>query len=285
MTTLLNEMLERLHGAIEANRRFAADASHELRSPLTAMTGEIDVTLKRHRSAPEYRETLEVVRERLTEMAALADNLMVLVRAQEESADGIVKEVSLIPLIEASVQRVAPMARARDVTISLDAVPDLIVYGDARLLARVVDNLLSNAVIYNRDGGEVVIGGRFHESARDAWEAGAGVLTIADTGVGVPEHERERIFERFHRLDQSRSRRTGAPGWASRCAAPSCRCSRVTCAWLRRARPAPRSRSGCRPARPRTAPHRDPGLPRPGPSGGRGGPHVTTGRLTGTSGL
>ena len=68
MTELLNEMLERLHGSVEANRRFAADASHELRSPLTAMLGEIDVTLKRPRLAAEYRESLMIVRERIKQL-------------------------------------------------------------------------------------------------------------------------------------------------------------------------------------------------------------------------
>lgn len=212
MTTLLNEMLERLHGAVEANRRFAGDASHELRSPLTAMAGEIDVALKRERSALEYRETLEVVRERLSEMASLTDSLMLLVRAQEQPSEGLIREVPLLPLLEASARRMAPLAAARDVAIRVRHLPELVLYGDDLLLARVVDNLLANAVQYNREGGEVVLEGEIVAPAGDAWEPAAAVLRVSDTGAGIPEAQWERVFERFHRLDQSRSRRTGGAG-------------------------------------------------------------------------
>lgn len=212
MTTLLNEMLERLHGALEANRRFAGDASHELRSPLTAMAGEIDVALKRERSAAEYRETLEIVRERLREMAALADTLMLLVRAQEQPREGIVREVPLLPLLQASARRMDALARSRDVSIRTDNLPDLVLYGDEHLLARVIDNLIANAVQYNREGGEVIIAGDVTAPAGDRWEPASAVLRVRDTGPGIPEAEWTRIFERFHRLDQSRSRRTGGAG-------------------------------------------------------------------------
>jgi signal transduction histidine kinase len=212
MTRLLNEMLERLQGAIEANRRFAADASHELRSPLTAMAGEIDVALKRARPAAEYRETLSVVRERLTELATIADNLMLLVRAQERKPEALLKEVPLRPLVDASAARVAPLARARAIAVRLEAFPDLVAYGDPALLARVLDNLMVNAVQYNRDAGEVVVRGRLEETATDAWEACQAVVTVSDCGPGIPPDEWERIFDRFHRLDQSRSRRTGGSG-------------------------------------------------------------------------
>src|SRR5215203_6104948 len=83
MTASLNDVLERLHGALEAHRRFASDASHELRAPITAMAGEIEVTLKRPRSAPEYRDALLTVGERLTDLSALCENLILLVHAQE----------------------------------------------------------------------------------------------------------------------------------------------------------------------------------------------------------
>jgi signal transduction histidine kinase len=212
MTTLLNEMLERLHGALEANRRFAADASHELRSPLTAMAGEIDVTLKRERTAGEYRETLEVVRERLTEMSVLTENLMLLVRSQEQGDEGIVREVPLRPLLDASARRLAPLAHARGIAIRTEALPDLVFYGDAYLIARVVDNLLANAVQYNRDGGTVLLRGSHVAPVADAWEPGAALLTVTDTGPGIPRDQWDRVFDRFYRLDQSRSRRTGGAG-------------------------------------------------------------------------
>lgn len=212
MTRLLNEMLERLHGALEANRRFAADASHELRSPLTAMAGEIDVTLKRDRDAEEYRETLRLLRDRIGELTMLAENLMLLARAEERSPHDLVEEVPLTPLVEDAARRAAPAASARGITIATDGLPDLVVYGERRLLARVVDNLLANAVQYNRDGGRVEIRGRVEDEPSDGWQASYAVFTVHDTGPGIPRAEWTRVFHRFFRLEPSRSRRTGGAG-------------------------------------------------------------------------
>lgn len=212
MTTLLNDMLDRLHAVIDTHRRFAADASHELRSPLTALLGEIDVTLKRDRTPGEYRETLHVLRARLADMAQLADDLMVLVRAQEGVDVGRVEEVPLAPLVEAAFRRVLPLARQRGITLRFDALPDLVAYGDGRLLGRAIDNLVANAVHYDRDGGTVRVTGGHAEPAADAWATGRVWLHVHDTGPGIPAAEWEHVFERFTRLDRSRSRRTGGSG-------------------------------------------------------------------------
>ena len=212
MTGLLNEMLDRLHAVIEANRRFAADASHELRSPLTAMVGEVDVALKRERPPAEYRATLTLVRERLAEMADLTEDLMTLVRAEEGATDRVMREVPLAPLVEASVARLTPLAASRGISLTRRNLDALVAYGDARLYARAVDNLVANAVQYNRDGGRVVITGRLDEPGGDAWQPASVVLTIDDTGPGIPRDQWERVFRRFHRVDRSRSRATGGTG-------------------------------------------------------------------------
>ncbi|HEX5819214.1 MAG TPA: ATP-binding protein [Gemmatimonadales bacterium] len=212
MTRLLNEMLDRLYAVIDANRQFASDASHELRSPLTAMAGEVDVALKRERSAAEYRETLAWVREGLRDMTELTANLMVLVRAQERPAEAGLHEVPLQPLLEGAAERLRPLAAARGITIDTTQCPVLVAYGDERLLSRVVENVLANAVQYNRDGGSVHVTGSGEDRGGDEWVPSQVVLRIADTGPGIPEEEWERIFERFYRLDSSRSRRTGGSG-------------------------------------------------------------------------
>ena len=96
MTRSLNAVLERLHGALEAHRRFASDASHELRAPIAAMTGAIDVTLKRPRSAGEYRDALVAVGERLSTLTALCDDLTMLVQAQEGAQGLELREVPVL---------------------------------------------------------------------------------------------------------------------------------------------------------------------------------------------
>lgn len=211
MTRLLNEMLVRLHQALEANRRFAADASHELRSPLTAMRGEIDVTLKRERTAEEYREALELQRDRLSELAAITEDLMLLVRGQEQRQTPL-SEVNVLDTLRHVANRHQAQAQAAGVAVQLVAEPTLHAYADPRLLERVFDNLVRNAVLHTPEGGTVTITGREEARSSSDWATDQAVVCVRDTGPGIPENERERVFDRFYRLDPSRSRRTGGSG-------------------------------------------------------------------------
>ncbi len=210
MTRLLNQMLDRLHGALEANRRFAADASHELRGPLTALLGEIDVTLKRDRAPEEYREALGLLRDRLRVMSQLTEDLMLLVRAQENRSP-VVGEVRVADLLRRVVDRAADAAAAARVAVTVDAAPELVVYGDPSLLDRVFDNLLSNGIQYNHEDGAVAIVAQLRPITGE-WVADHVVIVVSNSGARIPEEERERVFDRFYRLDPSRSRRTGGAG-------------------------------------------------------------------------
>jgi two-component system OmpR family sensor kinase len=212
MTQSLNDVLERLHNVIEAHRHFAADASHELRAPLSAMAGEIDVALKHRRTADEYRDTLLIVAERLSALTSLCNDLMLLVHAQEGAQGVELREVLVWRQLEDGASRLTADMSARAITIATRELPDMIAYADPRLLARVFDNVLSNAVHYNRDGGTVVISGSVEHSVPGEWATGAIVITVTDTGTGIPDSESERVFDRFYRLDQSRGRRTGGSG-------------------------------------------------------------------------
>ena len=211
MTQALNEVLDRLHGALEAHRRFAGDASHELRTPLAAIAGEIEVALRRPRSAQDYRQTLERLQTRLSSMTALCEDLMLLVHAQEGASGLELQEVPLLPQLQQSAARLAGAAAARDIQIEARHLPDLIAYADPRLLGRVLDNVLANAVFYNRHAGRIEISGRAAPaSAGDTFDRV--MLTIADTGTGIPADEWERVFERFYRVDRSRAPATGGSG-------------------------------------------------------------------------
>lgn len=212
MTNSLNSLLERLHGALDANRRFAADAAHELRSPITAMAGEIDVALRRERTSSEYRDTLGLVRTRLSSLSSLTNDLMLLVRAQETNHAVERHELSLDALLRESASGLAALAESRRVTVEIADLAGLLTYGEAGLLARVFDNVLENAIRYNREGGHVAVGATFVDSPAASWEPGIITLRVADTGRGVPEGEHERVFDRFHRVDESRTRHTGGAG-------------------------------------------------------------------------
>jgi signal transduction histidine kinase len=208
MTHSLNQVLERLHGALEGHRRFAADASHELRAPITAMAGEIDVTLMRRRTAEEYRESLVFVRERLSSLTDLCQDLMLLVHAHEGAPALDVREVPVLALLRRRATVLAGAAASREISIVARDLPDLVAHADPRLLARVLDNVLTNAIFYNRVGGRVEVSG----TAETHGAVETVVIAVRDTGSGIPVEEFERVFDRFHRLDQSRTRGTGGTG-------------------------------------------------------------------------
>lgn len=213
MTHSLNTLIDRLHGALEANRRFAADAAHELRGPVTAMAGEIEVALRRERSKEEYRETLALVQARLASLSSLISDLMLLVRSQESRTAIPAQDVPLTGLLEAAIGRLGGLAHSRGVAIRVEDVAGVVVRGDPGLLGRVFDNILDNAIRYNREQGQVRIAAAVAGPPEADAEGRPTVsVVVTDTGVGIPEGERERVFNRFHRVDVSRNRHTGGTG-------------------------------------------------------------------------
>lgn len=212
MTQALNGLIARLQGALDANRLFAAGAAHELRTPLTAMAGEIEVALRRERSAGEYREALQLVQGELASLSSLTTDLILLVRAQEGTTTFQPAPLELQPLLERSVARCRKLADSRGVSIHCTATPGLIVYGESGLLGRVFDNVLENAIRYNRDHGRVEIAAGIVPPQPEAWLPEVVRVAVTDTGGGIPASHHEKVFERFHRLDQSRTRHTGGAG-------------------------------------------------------------------------
>lgn len=174
------------------------------------MQGEVDVTLKRERTPGEYREALALVRERLVVMNALTEDLMLLVRAQKHQLPQVA-EVRVSDLLQRVTTHASSADAAGGVTLAVEADRRLVVYDESGLLERVFDNLVRNGMQYNREHGTVSITAKVSSSARD-WVSDQIVIDVRDSGTGVPPEERERVFERFYRLDASRSRRTGGAG-------------------------------------------------------------------------
>ena len=199
LVTVLNGMLDRLDGAFQVQRQFTADASHELRAPLTVLKGDIDVTLKRERTVSEYRDTLVRCREEVERLARLSTDLLVLARSDAALPLEHVAEVELRGLINRVLERFQAVAEARKVRLA-PTLEDAIVRGDERLLDRIVTNLLDNAVKHSRPGGSVRV-----DLVRD----GRAVITVKDEGPGIrPEHVPQ-LFVRFFRGDPARQRSEG----------------------------------------------------------------------------
>jgi len=192
-----NGLLSRLRSALAGQRRFMADASHELRTPLSVMRSAADVTLSQeHRTESEYREALTIVRDQATQVSRLVADMLSLARAD---ADGYpLQRVSfyLDELIAACGRTVGVIARERDVRLSLPSPSEIPFTGDEELLQRMLMNVLQNAVRYSPAGGTVGL-----EVQSDA----SGVtIRVKDQGPGIPEADRERIFDRFVRVDTAR---------------------------------------------------------------------------------
>lgn len=199
LVMVLNGMLDRLDRAFQIQRQFTADASHELRAPLTVLKGDIDVTLKRDRTADEYRETLLRCREEVERLVRLATDLLVLARSDPALPLEHVADVELRGLVQRVLARFQPVADARKLRLEL-AAQEAVVGGDEQLLDRIVTNLVDNAVKYSKPGGTVRI-----ELAR----GGNAVLTVRDEGPGIqPEHV-PHLFVRFFRGDPARRRDEG----------------------------------------------------------------------------
>jgi two-component system OmpR family sensor kinase len=199
----LNEMLGRIEQVFEAQRRFTADASHELRSPLSRLRAELEVTLRRPRNRAEYEETLRSCLSEVERLSRLTEELLTLARLDAGEAQEIPTESApLAPILEDVVTRMASDALRRNVKIVLDAPPHLTINVAPSTAALVVANVLDNAVKFSPLGGEVRVGA----SAED----GAAVIYVSDSGPGVTEEEIPRLFERFYR--GSAARRTEVPG-------------------------------------------------------------------------
>lgn len=201
LVAMLNAMLGRLDRAFQAQRRFVADASHELRSPLTVLKGDIDVALRRERSADEYRRALESSREEVDRMAALAENLLTLARTDAGLPPDQLRRVDLLEVARRAVEHARVAAADAGVDVKLESSPAA-TRGDFGLLERAVGNLVENAVKYSPRGARVEVRCRSAE--------GVATVEVEDTGPGIPPEHVPFVFDRFYRADPARSRGAGA---------------------------------------------------------------------------
>jgi signal transduction histidine kinase len=189
-----NHMLDRLDRAFEQQRRFVSDASHELRSPLTAIRGQIEVLARdRDPSREEVRRAAAVTMAEMGRVERLVDDLLSLARLDEGA------EPEPRPLAAAAFLR--ELAAATPTSTELGALAEGTLRADPDLLARVVRNLLDNA---HRHAGRVVLSSR---ASRDGL-----LVAVDDDGPGIPTGERERVFDRFHRSQPGRERASGGSG-------------------------------------------------------------------------
>jgi heavy metal sensor kinase len=200
---VLNSTFSRLEAAFAHQARFTSDASHELRTPVSVVLTQTQTALARERDASEYREALQACQRAAQRMRKLTHSLLALARLDAGQDPMRREEMDLSRVTRECVEMVRPLAAERNVELRCD-LPPVPCPGDAERVSQVATNLLSNAIQFNHPGGEVRVSTRA--------ENGVAVLSVADTGQGIPTQDLPHIFERFYRVDQSRSGAQGGTG-------------------------------------------------------------------------
>ncbi len=199
----LNLAFDRQRESIDRQRRFTADASHQLRTPLALMMAELDWARLRHRSGEDYRESLDTCRRAAQRMQALVEGLLTLARAESGELAIRRDEVRLDVVAGEVVALLQPIAAQRSVTLLVSTSPTTVA-GDRDRLHDLISNLVFNAVVYNLPDGSVSV----TVQADDSW----GTLAVCDSGMGIEADDLPRIFDRFHRSEKARAREPAGAG-------------------------------------------------------------------------
>lgn len=195
-----NQMTGQLSEAFAMQSRFSVSAAHELRTPLAVLRTRLDVFKKKEREQKEYDELVQTMETYVDRLSSLISNLLELTETGELPE---VEDVSLDSVIKTVVKDLEPVAHEYEVKIHTDIEP-LTVRGNGSLLYRALYNLVENAIRYNEKDGSITIDLKNQDTA--------GMVKIADTGVGIAPEARELIFEPFYRVNKSRSREFGGAG-------------------------------------------------------------------------
>ena len=203
LAATLNDMLDRIERGVQTQRRFTADASHELRSPLSRLRAELEIALRRSRKAVEYEEVIRSSLEEVERLSRLTEELLALARLDAgEGAQAPPAPVLVADVVTEAVARVAADALRREIALVSDVTPGIAVDVVRGALAMVIENLLSNALKFSPPHGRVTI--------RTLAAGSEALLSVSDSGPGIPPDEIPRLFARFFRGRGSQT--PGAPG-------------------------------------------------------------------------
>jgi len=200
LAATFDQMIEQIDRLVRSQRSFVADASHELRGPLTVIRGNVDL-LKRNVSEEDRSESIRVLEAEMTKMTRIVNDLLILAEVESGQLDRE-QTVSLKELLLDAHERALQLAGGRQVVIERQE--DLWVKGDAHRLDQLIGNLVGNAIKYTPEGGTITLS--LYQDGD--WAR----LDVADTGMGIPAEHLPHIFERFYRVDKAHSRRSGGSG-------------------------------------------------------------------------
>jgi heavy metal sensor kinase len=204
LASTFNGMLGRLQASFVRERQFTADASHELRTPLTAMMAILDAVRARRRTPEEYEVALADLAKESERLRTLTENLLGLAQSGNPKQD-FDESTDLSMLLRDVSDSFRPLAESKGITMKCNVAPDLIVRGDNDALIRLFVNLLENAVKYTQRGGISVSASAVGDFA---------IVAVEDTGIGIPAADLPYVFDRFYRVEKSRSEGSAGLGLA-----------------------------------------------------------------------
>ncbi|HSN61647.1 MAG TPA: HAMP domain-containing sensor histidine kinase, partial [Ferruginibacter sp.] len=195
LATTINELLNRLETVIHQQKQFTADASHEMRTPLAAIKGTLEVLLRNKRTPEQYESKLKDLVIQTDRLALLFEELLQLARLESNMVHANKTRLHLKTIIEKIANNYQTIARVNNNSIHIDIPANCMVNADEVLLERVLDNVIFNAIKYNRPNGNIYC----------LWDSIKNSLTIKDEGIGIAAAQLPFLFDRFYRADNSRS--------------------------------------------------------------------------------
>jgi heavy metal sensor kinase len=204
LSVSLNRMISRLEEAVNGSKRFVADASHELRTPLTVMRGELENLAQDTQLRIDTRESLGSVLEEVERLREIVEGLLALSRLDVGEPPAELARFDLAQLAASTAEQMSLLAEDKHLTVVCELSEEVPVEADRARIKQVVVNLLDNAIKYTPRGGRIGL-----SVARDGDFA---VLDVTDNGIGIPAEALARVFNRFYRVDESRSREQGGAG-------------------------------------------------------------------------
>jgi len=201
LASSFNSMLMRIEEAFTRQRQFLSDASHELRTPTSIIKSYCDVTLRKERSAPEYRDTLQKIQETVNRMCDIINRILIISRLDNKTIRLNPVRIDLMEVLKDVIRLVKPAALDRNIEVRLEG-KSVNILGDKEGITEVFTNIVENAIKYNRPGGGVDI-----HIDEDNVQA---IVAVKDTGIGIPAEEIPKIFDRFYRVDTSRGQTVGS---------------------------------------------------------------------------
>jgi heavy metal sensor kinase len=204
LVVIFNEMLDGIQHSVESQKRFTAAVSHEVRSPLTSLRGNIEVALRKKRTPEEYEDILNTNLSDIIRLSRITDNLLFFTKADNNILELRKQWFEVSHLLQNIVERLKYRASAAGITIFESYQDGIEMRGDLDLLEQAFSNIVENAINYTPSGGKI--------SVTSNREDDKIIISISDTGIGIPEDEIPHLFERFYRVNKERSRKSGGTG-------------------------------------------------------------------------